>query len=83
MHAASFHKNKLLRLVVAEDLFSECDSIVHDAKRAFVYGAHRWPGNDYVQPANFVAWLFKHVPSAQKLLVGDAPSARSQSKAAW
>ena len=55
---------------MAEDLFSECDGSVQDAKRAFVYGAHKWPGRDYVQPANFVSWLADKVPSAQKLLVG-------------
>lgn len=68
-HAAAFHKSKLLRLVIAEDLFAQCDSSVQDAKRAFVFGGHRWPGNDYIQPGNFVRWLHQHVPSAQKLLV--------------
>ncbi|KAK9794378.1 hypothetical protein WJX73_002477 [Symbiochloris irregularis] len=67
----SFHKGKLLRLVIAEDLFSECDEVVRKAKNAFVYAAHKWPGNDYVQPTSFAQWLAKNVPSARHLLSPD------------
>lgn len=67
--AVAFHKTKLLKLVVAEDLFSLCDDATQNAKRALKLASQRWPGKQYVQTTDLLSYLDKLVPSAKEFEV--------------